>query len=119
MAGSSSSVKTTLYVLLIMLGVFLHMLLSGEALGSKFALIFQEPLGIFNTLGFFFSWIFFQIFSVNGLYLLGIAALIEFVVTPLFQKYKLVTFRTTFTMSLIASIYVLFLFRIIGVVFGI
>lgn len=119
MAIKKPSVSSVLYTLLIILGILLHMILSGEAVGPRITAIGKDPFTLFETMGFFVGWTFRQVFSVNGLFVLGVAAFIEFIATPLMQKYKMIAFRTTFSMSVVAAIYVLFLGRILGVILGI
>lgn len=119
MAASKKSIRVTLYVMLTIAGILLHMTITGYNVGALISDIFARPEGIFYTIGEIFGWTFRQFFSVNGIYLLGTAVIIEFVAGPLMQRYKVIAFKTNFIMSIVGAIYVLFLIRVLGVVLGV
>lgn len=119
MAKTRKSIRITLYVVLILTGILLHMTIAGYNVGALISDIFARPAGIFYAVGSIFEWTLLTLFSVNGIYLFGTAIVIEFVATPLMQRYKVVTFRTNFAMSVVAAIYFLFLLRMLGVVLGV
>ena len=111
------SLVYTLYALLLIFAVLLHMLLDGERVGRLLVQIFTEPTGIFLTLGTIFSWIFSMLFSAYGAILIGIVIAIEFIGMPLAMRYKYLTFKPNIVMSAIAAIYAMLVFRIFAEAF--
>lgn len=111
------SLKVTIYTLVIILAVFLHMLLDGVAMGSLFGQIVSEPTGIFQFIWSVLSWLAGTLFSGYGAILIGLIVAMEFIVMPLAQRYKYLTVKSNLLMSIIAAVYFMLVLRILAEAF--
>ena len=118
MAKKTEPITVITYSLLIVTNILLHMVLSGVEVSRLITQIFTEVTGIFNSIAFVFSWLFNTLFSVTGIYLIGLVIAFEFLLLPLMVRYKYVTLRPNLLISFIFAIYLMLFARIVGVVFG-
>lgn len=112
------SITFTVFVLLFVLNVFLQMLLSGEPVDRYFAEVFTNPMGLLNLLSATVLWFISYFFTPLAFYLLGLIIALEFLIIPLLQRFRFITFRSNLFVSVLGAFYIWLLFRIAGVVFG-
>lgn len=117
-AKKTEPITVVTYSLLIIVNVLLHMVLSGVDVASLITRIFTELTGIFTSISIIVTWLFTTLFSITGIYLIGLIIAIEFVLLPLLIRYKYVTVKASLLHSFIFAIYIMLFARIIGVVFG-
>ncbi|MEX2632888.1 MAG: hypothetical protein WD267_02560 [Balneolales bacterium] len=118
MAKKTEPITVITYSLLIVVNILLHMVLSGVAVSRLITQIFTEVTGIFSSIGFVVAWLFSTIFSVTGIYLIGLIIAFEFVILPLMVRYKYLTIQPSLLLSFIFAIYLMLFARIVGVVFS-
>ncbi len=113
-----ASLTVTVFILLFVLNILLQMLLSGEPLGRLMAEVFTTPLGLVNLLSGIISWFISYFFTPLAFYIIGIIIAMEFLILPLMVRYRYITFKPNFFVSIIAAFYIWLVYRIMMVVLG-
>lgn len=102
--------------MLIALGLFMHMSISGMEVGSLIIGIFTESGGIITFFSAIFSWLFNFFFNVQIIYMLGIALIMWFVVLPMLVRYKFIKVKVTGLLALTVTLYLFLPLKMYGFV---
>lgn len=113
-----TSLTVTVFILLFVLNILLQMLLSGEPLGRMFLGVFTTLAGLFHFIAATVRWSVDYFISPIAFYLTGIVIAMEFLILPLLVRYRYITFRLNFFVSILAALYLWLGFRIMAVIFG-
>ncbi|AXJ01767.1 hypothetical protein CYPRO_2525 [Cyclonatronum proteinivorum] len=113
---SPKKIITIVYSLLLVLGLFMHMSISGVEVGGLIIGIFTEPTGILTFLGTVAGWLFSFIFKAHTIYMAGTALILWFVVLPMLVRYRILQVRVTFLLSLNVTLFLFLFLKMYGFV---
>lgn len=113
---SSRGIINLVYTLLIVLGFFMHMSISGMEVGSLIIGIFTESGGFVTFISAIFSWLFNFFVNVQIIYMLGTALIMWFVVLPLMVRYRYIQVRVNGLLALTVTLYLFLPLKMYGFV---
>ncbi len=113
---ASRGIVNVIYAVLITLGLFMHMSISGMEVGSLIIGIFTELSGIVTFLSKVFSWLIAFIFRSHTIFMAGTILILWFVVLPMLVRYRIILIRPTLMLSIVVTLYLFLGLKMFGFV---
>lgn len=115
MSDSSGAILKTVYIVLLVLVLIMHMNVSGVKIFTLFFGIFGSADGILVFLSEIWTWAWNFLYNVQFIYMLGTLLILWFVGLPMLTRYKFITVKSTPMLAVILTLYLFLGLRLFNI----
>lgn len=115
MSKESYGILRTVYIVLLIIGIIMHMNISGIKVFSLIVGIFGSLDGIVIFFNEIFTWFRRFIFNVQFVYMIGTLLILWFVGLPMLTRYKFITVKSTPLLAVVMTLYLFLALRLFNV----
>ncbi len=102
---TSRGIIQVVYAILITVGLFMHMSISGLEVGSLIIGIFTELTGIITFFSEILTWLWYFLWRAHTIYMALSVLILWFVVLPMLLRYRYIRIRPTLMLSIVVTLY--------------
>jgi len=113
--SSTQQILRTVYIVLLIMVVFMHMNVSGMKVFTLFFGIFTSADGILVFLSEILKWLWNFIYNPQFIFMTGTFIILWFIGLPMLTRYKFITIKSTPLLAVVLTLYIFLGLRLFDV----